>query len=181
MRRKLNLTVDEEIYEGLRRVIGPRNIAKFVEVLIRPHVVRPILETAYGRLANDRREERPAHEPRPLSSPRSPVKRGEIWWVDFDGAMDGPVKGKHRAVVVSNDASNKFLSQLHVVPLTSPPESDSLYPCEAMVTVDGRKAKVMADQLARVGKSQLLDRTGTLSEEDMLRIKEAIRVQLDFY
>jgi predicted CopG family antitoxin len=44
MQRKLTITVDEEIYEGLRRVIGPRKISKFVQELVRPHVVRPNLE-----------------------------------------------------------------------------------------------------------------------------------------
>ncbi|MCZ7663116.1 MAG: hypothetical protein M5U22_09395 [Thermoleophilia bacterium] len=39
MRRKLTITVDEEVHEGLRRVVGPRHISRFLEALARPHVV----------------------------------------------------------------------------------------------------------------------------------------------
>jgi mRNA-degrading endonuclease toxin of MazEF toxin-antitoxin module len=39
----------------------------------------------------------------------------------------------------------------------------------------------MADQLATVSKSRLFKRAGFLSEEDMRRIEEAIKIQLDIY
>jgi len=62
MQKKLTLTVDEEVYEGLRKVIGPRKISKFIEDLVRPHVVRPNLEIAYARMARDRKREDEAME-----------------------------------------------------------------------------------------------------------------------
>jgi predicted CopG family antitoxin len=62
MQRKLTITVDEEIYEGLRRVIGPRKISKFVQELVRPHVVRPNLEGDYAEMANDLKREQVARE-----------------------------------------------------------------------------------------------------------------------
>lgn len=37
MQRKLTLTIDEEVYNGLRAVIGPRKINRFIEELARPH------------------------------------------------------------------------------------------------------------------------------------------------
>ena len=40
MQRKLTLTIDEEVYNGLRAVIGPRKISRFIEELVRPHVVK---------------------------------------------------------------------------------------------------------------------------------------------
>jgi predicted CopG family antitoxin len=39
MQKKLTLTIDAEVYEGLRKFIGPRKISKFIEDLVRPHVV----------------------------------------------------------------------------------------------------------------------------------------------
>ena len=180
-KKKLTLSMDEEIYEGLRKIVGPRKIAKFIESLVRPYIVRPTLEAAYAHMANDRKRSLPGNRQRSLSSGAPPVKRGEIWWVDFDRSPSSEIKGKHRAVVVSNDASNRFLSRVQVIPLTPKAQSDRLYPCEALVVFNGHKAKVMTDQLAIVGKSQLLDRAGTLSEDHMLKIKEAIQVQFDFY
>lgn len=62
MQKKLTLTVDEEVYEGLRKTIGPRKISKFIEELVRPHVLRPNLESAYAEMARDKRREKDALE-----------------------------------------------------------------------------------------------------------------------
>lgn len=53
MRRKLTITVDEEVYAGLHRVIGRRRISGFVESLVKPHVVREDLAQAYRQMAQD--------------------------------------------------------------------------------------------------------------------------------
>jgi predicted CopG family antitoxin len=62
MQKKLTLTIDEEVYEGLHNTIGPRKISKFVEELVRPHVVHPDLESAYAEMAKDKRREKEAIE-----------------------------------------------------------------------------------------------------------------------
>jgi len=62
MQKKLTITVDEEVYEGLYKTIGPRRISKFVEELVRPHVVRPNLESAYAQMAKDKKREDEALE-----------------------------------------------------------------------------------------------------------------------
>ncbi len=60
MQKKLTITVDEKVYEGLHKTIGPRKISKFVEELVRPHVVRPNLELAYAQMAKDKKREEEA-------------------------------------------------------------------------------------------------------------------------
>lgn len=62
MQKKLTITVDEEVYEGLHKTIGPRKISKFVQELVRPYVVRPNLESAYSEMAKDKRREKEAVE-----------------------------------------------------------------------------------------------------------------------
>jgi predicted CopG family antitoxin len=57
MQKKLTITVDEEVYEGLHKTIGPRKISKFVEELVRPYVVRPNLELAYSQMSKDKKRE----------------------------------------------------------------------------------------------------------------------------
>jgi len=53
MQKKLTLTIDEEVYDGLRDVVGPRKISHFVEELVRPHVVKHDLYEAYRAMAAD--------------------------------------------------------------------------------------------------------------------------------
>ncbi len=62
MQKKLTITVDEEVYAGLHKIIGPRKISKFVEKLVRPHVVRSNLESAYNQMAKDKKREEKALE-----------------------------------------------------------------------------------------------------------------------
>ena len=62
MQKKLTVTVDEEVYKGLHKIIGPRKISKFIEELVRPHVIRPNLELAYAEMAKDKKREKEAME-----------------------------------------------------------------------------------------------------------------------
>jgi mRNA interferase MazF len=78
---------------------------------------------------------------------------------------------------VSNDAANKHLNRVQVVPITS--SVDRLYPSEAFVTVRGKKHKSMADQMTTVSKARLQNRVGKLSKIDMRAIEQAIKVQLE--
>jgi predicted CopG family antitoxin len=57
MHKKLTITLDEKVYEGLHRVIGRRNISRFLEDLARPHVISSDIEEAYRQMAADEERE----------------------------------------------------------------------------------------------------------------------------
>ena len=62
MQKKLTITIDAQVYEGLYRVIGPGKISRFIENLVRPLVLYPDLEAAYKEMAQDEAREAAALE-----------------------------------------------------------------------------------------------------------------------
>ena len=62
MQKKLTITVDENVYHGLHSVIGRRKISRFIESLVRPHVIQDELMAAYREMAIDEDRETEAEE-----------------------------------------------------------------------------------------------------------------------
>jgi len=104
------------------------------------------------------------------------MKRGEVWWVDFEPAVGSEVKKIRPAVIVSNDASNAAMHRVQVVPVTS--NTARLYVFEAPVAVKGAAGKAMADQVMTADKQRLKKRIGKVSASEMLGIEQALRIQL---
>ena len=55
--KKLTITIDAEVYDGLHRVIGRGSISSFIEELVRLHVVGADLDAAYRDMAADQARE----------------------------------------------------------------------------------------------------------------------------
>ncbi len=104
------------------------------------------------------------------------MKRGEVWWVEFDPSVGSEVRKTRPAVIVSNDAANRNLSRVVVVPFTSSVER--VYPGEAVVTVGRQQSKAMADQIMAADKSRLKEQLGALSKTDLGAVEDAIRIHL---
>ncbi len=107
------------------------------------------------------------------------MKRGEVWWVDFEPAVGSEVRKTRPAVIVSNDASNGAMSRVQVIPVTS--NTSKLYVFESRIEVKGTQGKAMADQIMTADKQRLKKRIGKVSPSEMLGIERAIKIQLGIH
>jgi mRNA interferase MazF len=104
------------------------------------------------------------------------LKRGEVYWIDFDPSIGGEIQKIRPAVIVSNNAANRAMNRTIVVPLTS--QTNRVYAGEALVQLNGQTRKAMADQITTASKLRFKKCLGALSVEDMSRIEQAILLQL---
>lgn len=101
-------------------------------------------------------------------------KRGDIYWVSFDPSQGTEVQKKRPAVVISNDMFNKNLNRVIVAPITS--NIKNIFDFDCAVTVQGKKGKIMLDQLRTVDKSRLFSKIETIDPQTLENIAEALKI-----
>ena len=105
------------------------------------------------------------------------MRRGDVYWVDFDPPRGDEIQKRRPAVIVSNNAAARVQDRVQVVPLSS--NTATVHRWEALVRIGGVPSKALADQIRTVAKERLTDHLGVLSPRDLLAVEQALRVQLD--
>jgi mRNA interferase MazF len=101
-------------------------------------------------------------------------KRGDIYWVSFDPSQGTEVQKTRPAVVISNDTFNKHLNRVIVAPITS--NIKNIFDFDCAVTVQGKKGKVMLDQLRSIDKSRLNNRIESIDSEMLENLEKALKL-----
>jgi len=104
------------------------------------------------------------------------MRKGEVWWVDFDPSIGGEIQKMRPAVIVSNDVANLRLNRLQVIPLTT--NVERVFPGETIVDFGNGARKAMANQIMTAAKKRFSRRIGTLDRVQLLKVENAIVVQL---
>ena len=104
------------------------------------------------------------------------MKRGEVWWVDFDPSIGGEIQKMRPAVIVSNNAANAHLNRIQVVPLTS--NIERVFLGETLVRVGNQTRKALATQIMTAAKERMGRQFGVLRPADLRAVESAILVQL---
>jgi mRNA interferase MazF len=103
----------------------------------------------------------------------TPVRRGEIWWVNFDPTRGGEIRKTRPAVVVTADALNRARRTIVVVPLsTGPPPRPPIVVGTPSAGVD---SVAVCDQIRAVDKHRLTHSEGRLSAADLRSVEEGLR------
>ena len=87
------------------------------------------------------------------------VKRGEVYWVNLDPTLGTEINKTRPALIVSPDDLNAVLPRVIVAPITSKGQSLG---CRPEVDFDGRRARILLDQIRSVDKRRLLGKIGEI-------------------
>jgi mRNA interferase MazF len=101
------------------------------------------------------------------------MKRGEVWWTEFDPAKGVEVRKTRPAIILSVDQINRARGSVIVVPLSTAPRPYP--PISVAVSSAGRPSIAKCDQMRAVDKSRLTRRLGVLSQEELRTVETAVR------
>lgn len=106
-----------------------------------------------------------------------PVRRGEIWWVNFDPTQGSEIRKTRPAIVVTANALNRARRTVVVVPLSTGPQPRP--PIVVAIPSAGPDSVAVCDQVRAVDKRRLTRNQGQLSAVDLRSIEDGLRRVLE--
>jgi mRNA interferase MazF len=105
--------------------------------------------------------------------------RGDVWWVDLNPTRGSEINKKRPCVILSVETLNQRRRTVVVIPLSSSPVAHP--PLTIAVSVAGRAAVAVIDQIRATTKERFSGRIGTLAADEMEAIGDSLREILAIY
>jgi mRNA interferase MazF len=100
------------------------------------------------------------------------MKRGEIWWVDFEPTRGSEIKKRRPALIITDNTLNRIRRTIVVIPLSSSPTPQP--PIVVSVPSAGENSVAVCDQIRAVDKTRLSHKIGALKESEMRTIQKSL-------
>lgn len=108
-------------------------------------------------------------------------ERGDIYLVNFDPTIGAEIKKTHPALILQNDISNRH-SPVTIVAAITTQFKEPTYPVEVLIhKQDGglkSNSVILLNQIRSIDKRRLIKRLGTLNNETMKKVGQAIEISL---
>jgi mRNA interferase MazF len=83
------------------------------------------------------------------------VSRGDVYWVELDPTVGTEIRKTRPCLIVSPDDMNKVLPRVIIAPITSKGQPLG---CRPEVIINGKRGRVLLDQIRTVDKKRLQGR-----------------------
>lgn len=109
------------------------------------------------------------------------IKRGEIYWVDWEEGKGSEQSGIRPSLIVQNDTGNRLSPNTIIASVTSAPNKPYPFLVEFTAEESGLSKGGAVDlaSIMTTSKTRLGDKCGQLSNSKMLEVNEAIKVSLE--
>jgi len=101
------------------------------------------------------------------------MKRGSVYWLNLDPTIGAEIKKKRPCALVGADPINKARRIVVVVPLST--SARPRPPIVVEVSFRGKRVVAVLDQIRAVDKSRLLEKSGSISTDDLKRIDNGLK------
>ena len=105
------------------------------------------------------------------------ILRGDVYWVNLDPTVGTETKKRRPGLIVSSNIGNSNSSRVIIAPITS--NVKKIYPFEVLLKSNDKQGKAMLDQIRAVDKRRLSGFFFRASDDEMLKVNQAIKLVLD--
>jgi mRNA interferase MazF len=103
-------------------------------------------------------------------------KRGDIYWVNLDPTLGSEIKKRRPCVIVSPNVANEVASRVIILPITS--SAEKVYRFQVLIELNRKQGKILTEQIRTVDKMRLGDKIGSLDDETICLMEQALKISL---